>query len=148
MNYKLMFKKALRTHGALAAWLNQQSAYRLKNIIPHLYKQVKPMERYYKRTGNDRMLKELHLNIKFCEQRYYAYLNTKKPTRQHMLLFYQSLRDYYVLYLNGDIRSFDQVRPNARLLINAERAAGTHNPELWDGYACYIEAKEFDGVSG
>lgn len=65
-----------------------------------------------------------------------------------MLLFYQSLRDYYVLYLNDDIRTFDAVRPNARRLINAERTAGTHNPELWDGYACYIEAKEFDGVLG
>ena len=143
-----MFKKALLTQGALAAWLNQQSAYRLKNIIPHLYKQVKPMERYYKRTGKARVLKELNLNIKFSEQRYFAYLHTKKPTRQHLLLFYQSLREYYVLYLNDDIQTFDEVRPNARLLINAERTAGTHDPELWDGYACYIEAPEFDGVLG
>ncbi|MGJ8592928.1 MAG: hypothetical protein ACSHXF_10290 [Aquaticitalea sp.] len=105
------------------------------------------MERYYKRTGNDRMLKELHLDIKFCEQRYYSYLNQQKPTRNHLLLFYQSLRDYYVLYLNGDIRRFDTVRPNAKLLIHAERTAGSHNPELWDGYACYIEAVEFDEVS-
>ncbi|MEZ4802576.1 MAG: hypothetical protein R2797_07355 [Gelidibacter sp.] len=86
MNYKLIFKKALHTPGALNAWLAQQPAYRSINIHPYLVKLIPAMERYAKRTGSDRMLRELHQNILWIEQRHNSYLakHPPKPRRTNV----------------------------------------------------------------